>query len=77
MRRAPLKGKGLTKLLDHDAFSAVFARREAMLTPNEVTAMLRLNKRGWGSRRNASQYCGTLSTVQRGEGNALGARFRL
>ncbi|SFB65045.1 hypothetical protein SAMN03159496_06627 [Rhizobium sp. NFR07] len=37
------------KCSDHETFSAVFARREAMLEPDEVTAMLRLNKLGWGS----------------------------
>ncbi len=52
------------KRTDHETFSAVFARREAMLEPNEVTAMLRLNKLGWGSRRIAREFGCSRTTVQ-------------
>jgi transposase len=45
--------------------SATFLRREAMLEPDEVTAMLRLTKLGWGSRRIARELGCSRTTVQR------------
>ncbi len=45
--------------------SATFSRREAMLEPDEVTAMLRLTKLGWGSRRIARELGCSRTTVQR------------
>ena len=45
--------------------SALVARREAMLEPDEVTAMLRLTKLGWGSRRIARELGCSRTTVQR------------
>nr|WP_314464352.1 helix-turn-helix domain-containing protein [uncultured Novosphingobium sp.] len=36
-----------------------------MLEPDEVTAMLRLNKLGWGSRRIAREFGCSRTTVQR------------
>lgn len=41
------------------------ARREAMLDPDEVTAMLRLTKLSWGSRRIARDLGCSRTTVQR------------
>ncbi|MBD9498373.1 helix-turn-helix domain-containing protein [Ensifer sp. ENS01] len=45
--------------------SARLARREAMLEPDEVTAMLRLKKLGWGTRRIAAELGCSRTTVQR------------
>ncbi len=45
--------------------SARLARREAMLEPDEVTAMLRLKKLGWGTRRIALELGCSRTTVQR------------
>jgi transposase len=45
--------------------SAGIARREAMLEPDEVTAMLRLKKLGWGTRRIAFELGCSRTTVQR------------
>jgi transposase len=51
--------------LDDGTISAVSARREAMLEPDEVMAMLRLSKLGWGSRRIAREFGCSRTTVQR------------
>ncbi|XJJ69764.1 IS21 family transposase (plasmid) [Novosphingobium sp. BL-8A] len=51
--------------LDNATISAVSARRDTMLEPDEVTAMLRLNKLGWGSRRIAREFGCSRTTVQR------------
>jgi DNA invertase Pin-like site-specific DNA recombinase len=45
--------------------SAMLARREAMLEPDEVSVMLRLNKLGWGTRRIARELGCSRTTVQR------------
>lgn len=52
-------------ILDNARISAVCSRREAMLEPDEVTAMLRLSKLGWGSRRIAREFGCSRTTVQR------------
>jgi hypothetical protein len=45
--------------------SALIARREAMLEPDEVTAMLRLTKLGCGSRRIARELgCPQTQTIR-------------
>lgn len=41
------------------------SRREAMLEPDEVTAMLRLNKLGWGTKRLAREFGCSRTTVRR------------
>lgn len=46
-------------------FSAGGLRREAMLEPDEVTAMLRLRKLGWGSKRLAREFGCSRTTVKR------------
>jgi transposase len=48
-----------------ETVSAVVARREAMLEPDEVTAMLRLRKLGWGSKRLAREFGCSRTTVKR------------
>ena len=48
-----------------ETVSAVGLRREAMLEPDEVTAMLRLRKLGWGSKRLAREFGCSRTTVKR------------
>lgn len=50
---------------DDARFSAVGVRREAMLEPDEVTAMLRLRNLGWGSKRLAREFGCSRTTVKR------------
>jgi hypothetical protein len=54
--------------MDVDAgtkISVAMARREAMLEPDEVSVMLRLNKLGWGTRRIAVELGCSRTTVKR------------
>ncbi len=60
------------KRTDHETFSAVFARREAMLERDEVTAMLLLNKLGLGK----PTYCARVWLLAY-NGTALYRRRRL
>jgi transposase len=48
-----------------ETFSAVDLRRDFMLEPDEVTAMLRLRKLGWGSKRLAREFGCSRTTVKR------------
>lgn len=50
---------------DGETLSARGLRREAMLEPDEVTAMLRLRKLGWGSKRLAREFGCSRTTVKR------------
>jgi transposase len=50
---------------DGETVSAGVLRREAMLEPDEVTAMLRLRKLGWGSKRLAREFGCSRTTVKR------------
>jgi len=45
--------------------SAFVSRKESMLEPDELTAMLRLTRLGWGSRRIARELGCSRTTVQR------------
>ena len=44
---------------------AMEPRREVMLEPDEVAAMMRLHRLGWGSRRLAQQFGCSRTTVKR------------
>lgn len=44
---------------------ALSERGESMLTPDEVTAMIRLHSLGWGSKRIAAQLGCARNTVKR------------
>lgn len=48
-----------------ETVSARGLRREAMLEPDEVTAMVRLRKLGWGSKRLAREFGCSRNTVKR------------
>ena len=45
-------------------------RREAMLEPEDVSAMLRLNELGWGAKRIARELGVSRNTVRRYRGRA-------
>jgi hypothetical protein len=49
--------------MDDETISAVGLRRDAMLEPDEVTAMLRLRKLGWGSKRLAREFGCSRTTL--------------
>ena len=51
--------------MDDETISAGGLRRDAMLEPDEVTAMLRLRKLGWGSKRLAREFGCSRTTVKR------------
>lgn len=51
--------------MDDKTISAGGLRRDAMLEPDEVTAMLRLRKLGWGSKRLAREFGCSRTTVKR------------
>lgn len=51
--------------MDNETISAGCLRRDAMLEPDEVTAMLRLRKLGWGSKRLAREFGCSRTTVKR------------
>lgn len=57
--------------MDDETISAVSLRRDAMLEPDEVTAMLRLRKLGWGSKRLAREFGCSRTTVKRYLGAGL------